>query len=175
MKTTMLSTALLGIICSLAMGGEPQSLVFDDKNPVTHENKWDDHRVDSHAPIGIMGDHTHHAGEWMMSYRYMYMDMRQNYVGTNAVPVSGVQGPPATGRFPIIPTNMQTQMHMVGMMYAPTDSLTLAAMLPYIDKAMQHSVMNGTTFRTATNGIGDIKLGGLLKIYDARQLGPHPH
>ena len=32
-------------------------------------------RADSHAPIGVMGEHMHKKGEWMLSYRYMYMDM----------------------------------------------------------------------------------------------------
>lgn len=30
---------------------------------------------DDHTPIGIMGDHNHKKGEFMMSYRYMRMDM----------------------------------------------------------------------------------------------------
>ena len=28
-------------------------------------------RAASHAPIGVMGDHMHKTGEWMVSYRYM--------------------------------------------------------------------------------------------------------
>ena len=32
-------------------------------------------RADSHAPIGVMGDHMHKKGKFMTSYRYMYMDM----------------------------------------------------------------------------------------------------
>ena len=30
-------------------------------------------RPDSHAPIGVMGDHMHKEGEWMVSYRFRYM------------------------------------------------------------------------------------------------------
>lgn len=144
-------------------GGEP--LKLDDKAPC-ESCKWDSHRPDSHAPIGVMGDHTHETGEIMLSYRYLYMDMRPNYVGSNEVPVSSVQGPPNGTTFPIIPTNMQGQMHMVGLMYGLTDNLTLSAMLGRMDKAMDHSVRNGTVFRTHTEGIGDFKFGGLLKIYD---------
>ena len=29
----------------------------------------------THAPIGVMGDHTHEQGEVMLSYRYMRMGM----------------------------------------------------------------------------------------------------
>ena len=28
-------------------------------------------RPDAHAPIGVMGDRTHHQGHWMLSYRLM--------------------------------------------------------------------------------------------------------
>ena len=33
-------------------------------------------RPDSHAPIGVMGDHGHKTGEVMLSYRFMAMDMQ---------------------------------------------------------------------------------------------------
>ena len=32
-------------------------------------------RPDSHAPIGVMGEHGHKAGEMMLAYRFMAMDM----------------------------------------------------------------------------------------------------
>ena len=39
-------------------------------------DNWSGARPDGHAPIGVMGEHTHKAGEWMFSYRYMHMSMR---------------------------------------------------------------------------------------------------
>ena len=33
---------------------------------------------DDHAPIGVMGDHAHKAGEWMLFYRYGFMKMDGN-------------------------------------------------------------------------------------------------
>ena len=36
---------------------------------------WTAARPDGHAPISVMGDHMHAMGEWMVSYRYMTMDM----------------------------------------------------------------------------------------------------
>ncbi len=36
---------------------------------------YDSSRSDSHAPIGVMGDHTHAAGEVMVGVRYMFMEM----------------------------------------------------------------------------------------------------
>ena len=42
-------------------------------------------RPDSHAPIGVMGEHVHSKGEWMASYRYMRMNMEPNRIGTDDV------------------------------------------------------------------------------------------
>jgi hypothetical protein len=30
-------------------------------------------RPDGHAPLGVMGDHRHASGEWMLSYRFARM------------------------------------------------------------------------------------------------------
>ena len=38
-------------------------------------NLWSSNRPDGHAPISVMGDHVHHKGEFMFSYRYMIMGM----------------------------------------------------------------------------------------------------
>ena len=35
---------------------------------------WTSGRPDGHAPVSVMGDHTHNKGEWMFSYRFMSMD-----------------------------------------------------------------------------------------------------
>lgn len=150
----------------------------DDKQPIADAKDcadvpYDCHRVDSHAPIGVMGDHTHHAGEWMFSYRFMYMDMRPNFVGSDEVSARSQLSAPGTGPFQIMPLDMQTEMHMFGAMYAPTDELTLAFMLPVIDKTMDHLTAAGTTFTTATNGVGDFKFGGLYQFFDRGNARAH--
>ena len=33
------------------------------------------HKMNQHAPIGVMGDHMHMKGEWMFSYRRMTITM----------------------------------------------------------------------------------------------------
>ena len=40
-----------------------------------HEGPWTAGRPDGHAPITVMGEHMHAMGEWMLSYRFMSMDM----------------------------------------------------------------------------------------------------
>jgi len=51
--------------------------------PTASAHEYTD-RPDGHAPIGVMGDHTHEAGEWMLSYRYRLMFMDGNRDGTSS-------------------------------------------------------------------------------------------
>ncbi|MCA9398793.1 MAG: hypothetical protein KC618_03505 [Candidatus Omnitrophica bacterium] len=117
-------------------------------------------RADAHAPIGVMGDHTHKAGEFMTSYRYMRMDMPQNYSGSKKLSVAQVHD-----QFIVSPVDMQMDMHMLGMMYAPTDELTMMLMIPYVHKTMLHRRRtDDKQFRTDSRGIGDIKLSGMFSL-----------
>lgn len=126
-------------------------------------HNYDLGRPDSHAPYGVMGDHLHKTGEFMFSYRFMRMEMDDNAVGSDTISDAEVftsQG------FPVAPTRMTMDMHMFGAMYAPSDKLTLMAMLPLLDISMDHLVVPmNVRFTTETSGIGDIKLGGLYSLY----------
>ena len=77
----------LCVISSLAAGGEHGA----------NEGGWTSSRPDGHAPIGVMTDHTHGAGEFMWSYRFMYMAMDGNRDGAAEVPVAGDEEPEPVG------------------------------------------------------------------------------
>ena len=115
---------------------------------------------DEHAPIGVMGDHTHNKGEWMLSYRYNNMKMDGNRSGTNAVSTANVHQ-----NFMVAPIDMVMQMHMFGIMYGLTDDLTLMTMLPYTELSMNLQTRMGVNFATNAQGIGDVKVGGLYSLY----------
>jgi hypothetical protein len=127
-------------------------------------------RPDEHAPISVMGDHTHAKSGWMMSYRTMHMNMDGMRYGTDRVSSGDV----LAESYSVTPESMSMDMHMLGLMYAPTDKLTLMLMANYIETEMDHRVLpmsagminNGSTkFTTETSGIGDVKLGGLYRFY----------
>lgn len=138
-------------------------------------------RADGHAPIGIMGDHMHHEGGWMVSYRYMAMLMRGNLDGDSQISAEtiattvpnrffGQPGQPATLR--VVPTDMEMQMHMFSVMHAPTDWLTLMAMGNYVQKSMGHITFAGgagatrlAKFDVNTDGLSDTTVGGLVKLF----------
>ena len=140
-------------------------------------------RADDHAHIGVMGEHYHEAGELMVSYRYMSMPMGENLMGSDTVSAEeivtsvpnrffGNPGQPPTLR--IVPTQMDMQMHMVGVMYAPSDRVTLMAMLNYVDKSMDHRTFRGGMgtnvlggFTTGTGGLGDSSFAALIRLYES--------
>lgn len=146
-------------------------------------------RADSHAPIGVMGDHVHKSGEWMFSYRFMTMDMQGNLSGSASVSADtiattepnrffGAPGQPPTLR--IVPLDMTMDMQMLGLMYAPSDRMTLMLMANYLSKDMHHVTYMGgvgtTTlgnFTTKTSGWGDTSVSGLVSLMNRENAKLH--
>jgi nitrous oxide reductase accessory protein NosL len=115
--------------------------------------------------------HTHPAGMWMTSYKYMHTDMSGLRAGTTKVPITNVI--PMSGTrygFMMAPTRMSMDMHMLMIMYGLTDRLTLMGMASYQDNAMDMLMNMGMglgnkpepTMRTS--GPGDAELRGIYKI-----------
>lgn len=123
--------------------------------------QWSASRPDGHAPISIMGDHTHSQGEIMFSYRFMFMNMDGNGDGTEQLTNQEVRD----YGYMVSPTTMPMYMHMLGAMYAASDDITFMVMLPYSSISMDHEMMNGNTFTTESSGLGDIKLSTLISFY----------
>ena len=133
-----------------------------------------------HAPIGVMADHRHKKGEWMASYRYMYMDMSGNRDGTDGISpeeiVTSVANPfanppmmPPTLR--VVPTDMPMQMHMLGGMYGLTDRITLMAMGMYVSKEMDHITFQGPMGTTSVLARSRPRRPGLVTQLLARLSG----
>ena len=136
-----------------------------------------------HAPLGVMGDHLHETGEVMLSYRFMHMGMAGNRIGdsevspetiTTTVPNRFFGRPMQPPTLRVVPTKMTMQMHMFGVMYAPTDWVTLMAMLNYTEKEMEHITFMGgagTTrlgsFTTESSGLGDTRLAALIRLFES--------
>lgn len=114
--------------------------------------------------INVLGTHTHLEGEWMLAYSFMFMKMDGNRDGTNRISTSDVVDPEKFD-FKVAPTNMSMEMHMPMVMYAPSDDLTLMAMLPYIRLEMDHVTRTGVRFTTRSEGIGDLKVSALYTFF----------
>lgn len=146
-------------------------------NLYAHEDKiMSGGRPDGHAPIGVMGDHMHKKGEYMMSYRYMRMNMDGLLDGSDNVTESAAlsysRGDGTTHR--VIPESMEMDMHMLGFMYGYNDNITLMGMVNFIEKDMTNHTYNmmGTTkvgkFSAHTSGFGDSSISSLIKLSNGK-------
>lgn len=129
---------------------------------------WSTNRPDGHAPISIMGDHIHHKGELMFSYRYMTMSMKTLRGETKDLTASD-----AHTNYMVAPIDMDMQMHMLGFMYAPSSKITLMVMVNYLENNMALEMRNGTRFETNTLGFGDLKLSALYGLFNKNRQAMH--
>ncbi len=113
-----------------------------------------------HEPVGVMGAHIHHEGNWMFSYRWMRMEMEGNRAGTERLSAGEIlrQG------YSVVPERMDMDMHMFGAMYGVSDDLSLMLMLPWLDLEMEHVTGMGSRFSTAAEGVGDVTVSALYRL-----------
>jgi hypothetical protein len=146
------------------------------------------HQHSAHAPAGVMFDHMlPEAGDFMVGYRYMYSNQSGDMLhGTNPAGDQAVVAN-ACGNSPCFlkPGGMSMHMHMLDLMYAPTDWLTLMLMPQFVDMSMTMDQLGGTpdpqtvfdfnlsqhiTHHTQnghqTGGIGDLGMYALFKLFD---------
>lgn len=150
--------------------------MFLSQNNTAQEKEntnWKGNRPDGHAPISIMADHYHSKGGIMFSYRFMNMNMEGLLKGNNSVSNDAAHD----AGYMVTPLKMPMQMHMFGMMYAPTDKITLLgmAMVTKNDMDLQMRMMNGmkVPFSTSSSGFGDVKLGMIYKFINKNQQSFH--
>lgn len=129
------------------------------------------HLADKHAPAGIMGDHMHEQGEWMVEYKYMNMVMEDNLIGDQKVSdvgalIYGVGTSDPKTNTVATPTDMTMEMHMMHIMYGASDNVTLYTMLMLPSLTMDHMLNDSVNhFTTHNSGFGDTGLGALFRLY----------
>ena len=172
------ATALLLFFCcassATASPNDPP-----DRPDASDENEQALYDADGHAPLGVIGDHLHGAGEVMLSYRFMPMAMQGLQDGSAELsdaeslavdnPFFGNPGQPPKMR--ILPREMTMNMHMFGAMYGLTDRITLMGMgmMMARDMTLETHNMPGNsigTFDTATSGLSDASVGALIGLSD---------
>lgn len=152
----------------------------------THYDASNHNQHTSYTPAGLMFDHMlSHTGNFMIGYRYMYShqagNMRHgsNVANNQAILLHGCNGNDCY----VKPTNMNMHMHMLDIMYAPTEWLNLMIMPQYIDMNMTMSPPNGAPLSPdgmgpigsaimhadhphTTGGIGDTGLYAMFKLIE---------
>lgn len=150
MRYTMLAGA-----CALALCSASVAMAGSSTQP------------DDHAPIGVMGDHLHKAGGWMVGYRYEYLHSSGVRSGRHSVDNAAVLA--SYGEAPIA---MDMEMHMLEVMRGITDNLTLMVMPQYMYMGMTHLSHGGHgAHEHEVEGIGDTEVTGLYSVYRAHTAG----
>lgn len=179
MKTQLKTTIVVAfsaaaISVSSLSAGDPANAIAPRPDLDPSSYLCDTHCNDSHAPIGVMADHTHEAGGFMLSYRWMYMSMDGQRAGTDELSSQEVY----ERGFGAAALEMEMQMHMIGAMFAPTDWMTIVGMTNYVEKDMTlranphahghgHGGGHAGTFSHSSAGWGDTTVGALVKFFDA--------
>jgi hypothetical protein len=150
MRNHILATVLLA--CPLAYADAPQT-----------------GRADGHAPIGVMADHLHRGGEWMVGYRFMRAWQDQLRDGTDRVSKQRAYSSTAAGGYGYhdAPTRMEMNMHMFEAMYGWSDRITLMLMAIYMDMSMDaelhaHGHAAPVQYRMDSSGWGDMEVAALF-------------
>ncbi|QGM44689.1 hypothetical protein [Methylocystis heyeri] len=148
-------------------------------------------------PAGVTGAYMVPAGEGMFNYTPTFMHMSGNYVGSEQVSpqtiastifsgqfmtmtmkMGGMGGMPMTKTMimpvmlRIVPSSMDSQMHMFNGMYGLTDSINLMVMGSYAQKSMTMTTFAGMSGLAvlgqssgSTEGFNDAMVGLNLRLY----------
>lgn len=93
-------------------------------------------RPDSHAPAGMMYEHMHKKGEWMLGYNIQRLTHDGAYYhGTKKVNAHDA----LLGDYSMLTDKHQMDMHMLHLMYAVSDDFTLMLMPMYMSMDMDMS------------------------------------
>jgi hypothetical protein len=128
------------------------------------------YRAEYYAPIGVMIDHSHDKGKWMISFRNMNMFMKNYRTGHANLSLDQVYQ-----NYPMANTKMNMNMTMGMVMYGLSDKVNLMVMGQFIHNNMTMSMAtNGSHMHMMSNeamssvsgvsALGDTKVYGLYSL-----------
>ena len=129
-------------------------------------------RPESHAAAGVMSDHMHKKGEWMIGYRFSSEKYEQYYSGSKKLSLASV----IDSGYSMTSSEMTMDMHMLDIMYAVNDDLTLMLMPMYMTMDMDMTMHMGMgmdmgmgmgmdmSHSHGTSGLGDTIISALYRI-----------
>ena len=136
------------------------------------------HCIRNLSPAGVMISHVHPKGEWMVSYRYMQMQMGAPITGSSNISETDV-----FNSYLVYTPTMRMDMHMLMGMYGLSNRITVMAMLNVLNNSMNMNMFNTSMHNMAgmmnmapTNssmsmqsvGLGDSKIQVLFGVLKKR-------
>lgn len=140
-----------------------------------HQGHHMHHNHGAPLPAGVMYGHMMNTpGELMVGYRYMYANQTGDiWHDSHAVnEASLLHIACGSNECASRPNEMSMNMHMLDLMYAPTDWLNLMLMPQIMDMNMSLSEVPGSTVENehgsghSSGGLGDTIMAGIIKVYD---------
>ncbi len=173
-----------GYLVNAALKVDLAALSIANSNHSEHHHHGHHHHG-AGVPAGIMFDHVlPNAGDVMVGYRYMYANQAgttQN--GLNTVSDSTIVNQACGSQQCFVtPNEMSMNMHMLDLMFAPTDWLTLMLMPQFMDMHMTMRPLNGAPetppmvtplgaaishsgHEHTTGGIGDTGMYAIFNVF----------
>ena len=130
--------------------------------------------ADTHAPAGVMFDHMHKAGEWMVGFRYAYSSESGDILhgGSKAGDQMVIDHGCGKQKCSMTAGSMSMNMYMLDIMYAPTDWMTLMVMPMYMTHDMTMRPLKSTAGHMGHSSMGH---GGMDMSMDADMSGMMGH
>jgi uncharacterized protein DUF3570 len=160
------------------LGGGSNSL-HSEHDEEAHQQHQHQHEE---VPAGVMNGHMlHKAGDFMVGYRYMHGRMDGDILhGDSAASDQQIvaQGCSDATNCRFAPTYMNMNMHMLNIMYAPTDWLNLMLMPKFVDMNMNIRELEGRPppqpgvhehtgiAGHSTGGVGDTVMSSLVSLFN---------
>lgn len=124
--------------------------------------------------VGLMNDHLHEAGEFMIGLRYQHFDWSgANWHGTQAVSDQEL----LDAGYMMRAESMAMDMAMLDLMYGVTEHLTVTVSPQYIWNRMRMVDLDpmgmGGVDREATSGVGDTLASASLRLARGEHVGAH--
>lgn len=130
------------------------------------------------TPAGVMISHVHKKNEWMVSYRFMNMNMNGIQTGANSLSQNDV-----LVNYLMAPKDMNMNMHMLMGMFGVTNRITLMGMFNYASNSMNmtmyasghhHGGSSSTSNEASehnmrTSGFGDAEIHTLISLINVSQ------
>lgn len=148
------------------------SLTVDFGAGGSHEAHHTGHGQHAPVPAGVMYAHLLPRAGMMLGYRYM--DMRQDgdfRAGSTTLGAGALDA--RCGSTPCLtrPSSMLMRMHMLEVMVAPSDWLSLMLMPQTIDGEMDMRQIPGASAAEhagahVSDGLGDTQLGALVRLFE---------
>jgi hypothetical protein len=98
---------------------------------------------------------------WNIGYRFLNASFDGYRDGTDDLDLrTEVLGPPPQGKFPVTPTVITQQAHLLELSYRATQELSFGLQLPFIRQSSDHVsiIPNFEEFNITSSGLGDISL-----------------